>query len=842
MASGLSGITSGMDWGALIEETIKKARKPAEQWEKQVELLNLKKEIYGKISSNFFELRSGLTQLKLESTYLSKQAEVTATDAGKNAASILKVTTKPESPLSNWRINVLETATAKTFTSVRKNSPSDPLDLEGKFQVFVGQQMGEITIEKKDSLREINLKLNNLKDQWGQPMAMEAMLLDNRLVIKSSKSGLDSRSVKLGEKLTVADGMTTYLPRTNTGIYPPQLCSVTSGANNYLVGTDFDYSATDGTITWKTGKKPATNVEIDVVYADIVKIKTAAANGNDPYQLPALKTGAIDFAPSTPITIKSVDGATTYVEGTDYTFDRTNRTITWTGFQPGNDKELLITVGSDTAYGTNYNETYLKAVGNSTILKDLGFSDAAGVETPSTKARDAELEVNGVKITRSSNKIDDVIGSTTLELIGKGEVILDISTDAQKAVENIEKLVESYNKNLTLINDLLAEKQQASTGKDEDTVFGLFHGDQLLASLKNQLRNYMMNPNAKLAPVQATQKYASNVTPLGLEGSFYVTVGGKMTRIDVAKTNTLNDIENILLSSQNSIKQSDANAAKTPMPLSVSFKNGQLVITSSSTATGQQTKTENIKRTDADYDLLPFAYSSAAPINGKLAVSTRSKTYYEGLDFDVVTVPSASDPKVLESRLMWRTPDKPPKDSTYSVTHTYTEKGVLIEPVEGTTPQGEDNIVAKLGFHLSTSNATVTGVGLATEAADYGKSGLLEFDSAKLMDAMKDDPKNLSDLMTNFMRDFDALIGNFVDSSGSLIGGQVVTKGRIASKTQSIDSEISELNKRISTLDRRLVDRQKSLYQQYTAMETAMAKLNAQMASMQQFFSKSQSA
>ena len=67
MPEGLSGITSGMDWGALVEAEIKKARKPAEQWEKQIDTLELKKEVYGKVSSAFFALRGTLTTLKLES-------------------------------------------------------------------------------------------------------------------------------------------------------------------------------------------------------------------------------------------------------------------------------------------------------------------------------------------------------------------------------------------------------------------------------------------------------------------------------------------------------------------------------------------------------------------------------------------------------------------------------------------------------------------------------------------------------------------------------------------------------------------------------------------------------
>ena len=111
MADGLSGITSGMDWGALIESTIEKARKPAAQWEKQVDTLELKKEIYGNVSSAFYTLRNTLTTLKLETTFLKKQAELQSLTTGRDAASIMKATVKPEAAISQWNIDVKKIAT-----------------------------------------------------------------------------------------------------------------------------------------------------------------------------------------------------------------------------------------------------------------------------------------------------------------------------------------------------------------------------------------------------------------------------------------------------------------------------------------------------------------------------------------------------------------------------------------------------------------------------------------------------------------------------------------------------------------------------------------------------------
>ena len=69
------------------------------------------------------------------------------------------------------------------------DSVSTALGLEGKFRIYVGQQYADVTIAKTDTLRDINQKIGKLKDQSGQALAAEAMILDNRLVIKSRNSG-----------------------------------------------------------------------------------------------------------------------------------------------------------------------------------------------------------------------------------------------------------------------------------------------------------------------------------------------------------------------------------------------------------------------------------------------------------------------------------------------------------------------------------------------------------------------------------------------------------------------------------------------------------------------------
>ena len=91
------------------------------------------------------------------------------------------------------------------------------------------------------------------------------------------------------------------------------------------------------------------------------------------------------------------------------------------------------------------------------------------------------------------------------------------------------------------------------------------------------------------------------------------------------------------------------------------------------------------------------------------------------------------------------------------------------------------------------------------------------------------------------MRDFDGYIGNLVDSSQTLVAGQIVTKGRIASALNTIDSEQKTLSDRITKLEKDLEAKQTALYKRYSDMEVAIQKLNAQMSSIANYLNNTSS-
>ena len=131
----------------------------------------------------------------------------------------------------------------------------------------------------------------------------------------------------------------------------------------------------------------------------------------------------------------------------------------------------------------------------------------------------------------------------------------------------MEAFVEAYNKVMTVINMRLEEKQDAVHKNDEKdllssiisqgkgrTEFGLLHGDQLLWSIKDQMRRTMSMPVHSFSSSVATRQFSDVSRDLEIEGSFYVYSAGKAARIDVAKNDSLEDIQMKLQEATNTSK------------------------------------------------------------------------------------------------------------------------------------------------------------------------------------------------------------------------------------------------------------------------------------------------
>ncbi len=149
------------------------------------------------------------------------------------------------------------------------------------------------------------------------------------------------------------------------------------------------------------------------------------------------------------------------------------------------------------------NITELLLLNNSTN-RDVIYSDFKIVDTSEPggvkpkhvvqEPQNAIVEIDGVRIERDSNDIDDALKGVTLHLNSTSDkpVKLNIDYDYEKITKKIIDLIEKYNDALKYINE--KTKISATGSLTEKNKVGILAGDITVESIKSKLQLIMMNP------------------------------------------------------------------------------------------------------------------------------------------------------------------------------------------------------------------------------------------------------------------------------------------------------------------------------------------------------------
>lgn len=142
--------------------------------------------------------------------------------------------------------------------------------------------------------------------------------------------------------------------------------------------------------------------------------------------------------------------------------------------------------------------------GGSGLLDALGLNN--NDEDHMTAAQDALISVDGEEWNLVSNELEydnDILKGVSLELKGTGTVIVDVTHDTDKAVENVQTFIDDFNVLMDWINVRSTEKEVNSlkssddetlssltrSGDDFNTSWGLLYGNSYLRSTKSGLRS-----------------------------------------------------------------------------------------------------------------------------------------------------------------------------------------------------------------------------------------------------------------------------------------------------------------------------------------------------------------
>ncbi|MDY5304250.1 MAG: flagellar filament capping protein FliD, partial [Campylobacter sp.] len=154
------------------------------------------------------------------------------------------------------------------------------------------------------------------------------------------------------------------------------------------------------------------------------------------------------------------------------------------------------------ALGFNATETEVKDDKSGTItgynlVIDTADTSAGGKQLQ--KAQDAKFNFNGIDITRSSNKVDDLIIGVTFNLNSVDEKnsttgalkesVITIGKDTDAVVKSLKSMVTAY-------NDLISNITTATSYDRENDVAGTLNGMSEITGIKRKLQNLFESTNS----------------------------------------------------------------------------------------------------------------------------------------------------------------------------------------------------------------------------------------------------------------------------------------------------------------------------------------------------------
>ena len=178
----------------------------------------------------------------------------------------------------------------------------------------------------------------------------------------------------------------------------------------------------------------------------------------------------------------TIDDLLDKINNTTDGFGKTDTRIATAGISAG---KLIITDGT-----AGNSQLSLTLIANNEGGGSLDFGEISmlteGRSMQVAAGEDAEIVVDNVTITDSSNTIEDVIAGATLNLVGEDSdttVTLKIERDLASIKSKIEDMVSAYNSIMDYINI------QFTYDEDNDQVGGILFGDGTLSTIKSELIN-----------------------------------------------------------------------------------------------------------------------------------------------------------------------------------------------------------------------------------------------------------------------------------------------------------------------------------------------------------------
>ncbi|MBR9870859.1 MAG: flagellar filament capping protein FliD [Gammaproteobacteria bacterium] len=412
-------------------------------------------------------------------------------------------------------------------------------------------------------------------------------------------------------------------------------------------------------------------------------------------------------------------------------------------------------------------------------------------------AADAQMKINGVLITRSTNTVENVVDGLTFNLTDVGKSTVKVEQDTGKVAERVQAFVDKF-------NELQGTIRELSTFNSETGQGSILTGDSTVRNIQNQLKSVLTNiiPGLENASVRSladvgigsdfrtgelqfdSQKFQQKLRENPDDVTALFAEQGRTTDSQVefirSGSNTVPggyDINVTQMATRGSLNYSvpnTANAIQVQADNSFTFQ-----------VDGETSATVSIAA--GDYSGADFAAAIQAALADNQALSAADRSVQvaydpaEGLTF--TSNRFGSDSNVSLTAL-------------FNVTGLSTSTGVAGQDVEGTingqAAQGDGQVL----YLANDANNKAAGLQVRITGGEVGSRGAVNF--------------------------IEGVSERAVDAITNILGAE----GALSSRTESLNRDLERIQEDRVKLDLKIESYQARLVAQFSAADSLIAQLN----------------
>jgi flagellar hook-associated protein 2 len=281
-----------------------------------------------------------------------------------------------------------------------------------------------------------------------------------------------------------------------------------AASNKLALASTFSQFTTSSSDTTKATISATSSASLGSYQLAVTNLASAQtlASGTFTATSDALGTGTLTIAIGTPSYSGSTYSSFSQTSSVDITIDSSNNTLAGVRDAINNagagvnasilkngDNYQLLLVSEETGLSNSMSISISgDSVGGDTDndgLSQLAFNSSGSQLTQYAAGANANFSINGLAVSSASNTVTNVIDGVTLNLLSatSSAITIDVKTDTDTIVADVQAFVDKYNAYASLFKDLT--KYDVTTG-----TAGALQGDSTARAVMSQIRSELGRP------------------------------------------------------------------------------------------------------------------------------------------------------------------------------------------------------------------------------------------------------------------------------------------------------------------------------------------------------------